>query len=120
MPETFSITDTPHPDRYLLHNSGCFVADLRNPLWRTVDASGCLVVDFGFPIRSRALPNGDFISERESEDWHFSRGMAQLGLKTLATRRVATIHFGQKGYRNDFPWGKLEHDVATQEKWGAK
>jgi hypothetical protein len=120
MPETFSITDTPHPDRYLLHNSGCFVADLRNPLWRTVDASGCLVIDFGFPIRSRALPNGDFISERESEDWHFSRGMAQLGLKTLATRRVATIHFGQKGYRNDFPWGKLEHDVATQEKWGAK
>lgn len=120
MPETFGIADTPHPDRYLLHNSGCFVADLRNPAWRTVDEHGCLVADFGFPIRSRLQDNGMFISERESEDWHFSRGMAAIGVKTLATRRVATIHFGQKGFRNDYPWGKLEHDTATQDKWGAK
>ena len=120
MPETFTISDTPHPDRYLLHNSGCCVADLRNPAWRTVDADGCLVADFSFPIRSKVLPNGTFVSERESEDWHFSRGMAAIGVKTLATRRVSTIHFGQRGFRNDYPWGKLEHDVATQEKWGAK
>ena len=120
MPETFSIADTPHPDRYLLHNSGCFVADLRNPAWRTVDEDGCLVADFGFPIRSRLQDDGMFISERESEDWYFSRGMAAIGVKTLATRRVATIHFGQQGFRNDYPWGKLEHDTATQEKWGAK
>lgn len=120
MPETFSIAETLHPDRYLLHNSGCFVADLRNPLWRTVDEHGCLVADFGFPIRSRLQPDGFFVSERESEDWHFSRGMASIGVKTLATRRAATIHFGQHGYRNDYPWGKLEHDTATQEKWGAQ
>ena len=118
MPETFGIADTPHPDRYLLHNSGCFVADLRNPLWRTADANGCLVADFAFPICSRVLPDGEVVSERESEDWHFSRGMASLGLKTLATRRVATIHFGPRGYRNDAPWGKLEHDTATEVKWG--
>lgn len=120
MPETFDILATPHPDRYLLHNSGCFVADLRNPKWRTVDSNGCLVADFGFPIRSVLLEDGLFQSQRESEDWHFSRGMARIGLKTLATRRVTTIHFGQRGYRNDYPWGKLEHDVATQDKWGAK
>jgi len=120
MPETFGIADTPHPDRYLLHNSGCFVADLRNPLWRTVDANNCLVADFAFPICSRVLPDGEVVSERESEDWHFSRGMAQLGLNTLVTRRVATIHFGSRGYRNDSPWGKMEHDEATQSKWGAE
>lgn len=118
MPETFMAADTPHPDRYLLHNSGCFVADLRNPLWRTLDVNGCLVADFGFPIRSHVLENGDVVSERESEDWHFSRGMASLGLKTLATRRVTTIHFGQKGFRSDYPWGNLEHDTATQDQWG--
>lgn len=120
MPETFGIEDTPHSDRYLLHNSGCFVADLRNPAWRTVDAQGCLVADFGFPIRSRLQEDGFFVSERESEDWHFSRGMAAIGVKTLVTRRVATIHFGHKGYRNDHPWGTLEHDEATKDKWGAE
>jgi hypothetical protein len=119
MPETFDISETPHPDRYLLHNSGCFVADLRNPAWRTVK-DGCLVADFGFPIRSRLQVDGMFVSERESEDWHFSRGMAAIGVKTLSTRRVATVHFGMHGYRNDYPWGTLEHDTATEGKWGAK
>lgn len=116
--ETFGIEDTPHPDRYLLHNSGCFVADLRNPLWRTVDADGCLVADFGFPIRSKLQDNGTVESQRESEDWHFSRKLAELGLKTLGTTRVAATHFGQRGFRNDYPWGLLEHDEATKAKWG--
>ena len=119
MPETFDISETPHHDKYLLHNSGCFVADLRNPAWRTVDTQDCLVCDFGFPIRSRLQDDGLLVSERESEDWHFPRGMAAIGVKTLATRRVATIHFGQKGFRNDHPWGTLEHDEATRGKWGA-
>lgn len=118
MPETFTIADTPHPDKYLLHNTGCWVADLRNPLWRTTDANGALVADFSFPIRGRMLADGRIIHERESEDWHFSRMIAGLGLKTLATRRVSTIHFGTKGFRNDHKWGLMEHDEATRERWG--
>lgn len=118
MPETFDVSATPHPDKYILHNSGCWVADLRNPLWRTVDQNKCLVADFAFPIRGRMLDSGEIVHERESEDWHFSRMIASLGLKTLATRRVSTIHFGQKGFRNDHKWGLLEHDEATKERWG--
>jgi hypothetical protein len=117
MPETFGIADTDHPERYLLHNTGCWVADLRKPLWRTTDKDGCLVADFSFPIRGRVLPSGDIIHERESEDWHFSRMIAALGAKTFSTRRVSTIHFGQKGYRNDHAWGRMEHDEATAERW---
>ena len=45
--------------------------------------------------------------------------MATIGVKTLVTRRVATVHFGIKGFRNDYPWGTLEHDEATRGKWGA-
>lgn len=118
MPETFTAADTPHPDKYLLHNTGCWVADLRNPLWRTTDTNNCLVADFAFPIRGRLLPTGEIIHERESEDWHFSRMIAGLGLKTLATRRVSTIHFGTKGFRNDHKWGVMEHDEVTRVRWG--
>lgn len=120
MPETFAIEDTPHPDRYLLHNTGCWVADLRSPLWRVTKADGSLLADFSFPIRAAVLPTGEIVHQRESEDWHFSRMMALLGCKTLCTRRVATVHYGQKGFRNDRAWGRLEHDDATQAKWGAK
>lgn len=119
MPETFDVSQTPHPDKYLLHNTGCWVADLRKPLWRTTDAHGRLVADFSFPIQGRMQPDGYIVHERESEDWHFSRMIAGLGAKTLATRRVSTIHFGQKGFRNDHKWGVMEHDEATRPRWGA-
>lgn len=119
MPETFDVSATPHPDKYILHNTGCWVADLRKPLWRTVDSNNCLVADFSFPIRGRVLPTGEVVHERESEDWHFSRMIASLGAKTFATRRVSTIHFGSKGFRNDHKWGLLEHDEATRARWGA-
>lgn len=118
LPETFDVSQTPHPDRYLLHNTGCWVADLRKTLWRTTDASGNLIADFSFPIRGRINEDGNVVHERESEDWHFSRMIAGLGAKTFATRRVSTIHFGQKGYRNDHKWGRMEHDEATRERWG--
>jgi hypothetical protein len=117
LPETFGIEDTDYPDRYLLHNTGCWLADLRKPLWRTVDDNNCLVADFSFPIRGLMLPTGEIVHQRESEDWHFSRMIAELGAKTYATRRVSTIHFGQKGYRNDYAWGRMKFDEATEGKW---
>ena len=117
MPETFGIEDTPHPDRYLLHNTGCWVADLRSPLWRMADEHGQLLADFSFPIRAVVHPSGEIVHQRESEDWHFSRMIAFLGAKTFCSRRVSTTHFGHKGFRNDHAWGRLEHDEATRGKW---
>jgi len=117
-PETFSIFDTPHPDRYLLHNSGCMVVDLRKPLWRTVDSDSCLKACFSFPIRARILPDGKVVHERESEDWFFSRQIAALGAKTFATRKVETWHFGNSGFANYFAWGDYQDgDEQTASKW---
>lgn len=121
MPETFSIADTPHPERYLLHNTGCWLADLRNPAWRTVDDSGFLLATFSFPVAAQIMPDGTVEHRRESEDWYFSRKIAGLPLKTFATRKVVTSHFGDTPYVNNRPWGDyLFGDEATRANWGAE
>lgn len=120
LPETFTVADTPHPERYLLHNTGCLVADLRKPVWRALDGDGCLKACFQFQIRARVLPTGELIHERESEDWYFSRKLAEIGAKTFSTRKVETVHLGTSGYPNSMPWGKYKNgDDDTRAKWGA-
>lgn len=119
LPETFDIADTPHPDKYLLHNTGCWLADLRNPAWRTVDENGWLKATLSFPIAARMMPNGTIEHRRESEDWYFSRMIAELPLKTVATRKVSATHYGTTPYVNNKPWGSsLFGDDATRNKWG--
>ncbi len=118
MPETFGVEDTPHPHRYLLHNTGCWLADLRNPAWRTTDASGKLIATLSFPISAELMPDGTIEHRRESEDWYFSRMLSTLPLKTVATRKVSATHFGTTPYVNNKPWGEqLFGDEATKDKW---
>ncbi len=119
LPETFGIADTPHPDKYLLHNTGCWMADLRNPAWRTVDENDMLVTTLSFPIAAQMMPDGTIEHRRESEDWYFSRMLAKLPLKTFATRKVSATHYGSTPYGNQRPWGdELFGDSATKSKWG--
>lgn len=120
LPETFSIGDTPHPDKYLLHNTGCWLADLRNPKWREVGEDGFLKATLSFPIGAHVMPDGMIEHKRESEDWYFSRQIAALGLKTVATRKVSAAHYGAAAYSNDKPWGDyLFGDEATRKNWEA-
>lgn len=120
LPETFGIADTPHPDKYLLHNTGCWLADLRNPAWRTVDDDGMLLATLSFPIAAQVMPDETIQHRRESEDWYFSRMVSRLPLKTFATRKVSATHYGTTPYVNDRPWGEyLFGDEATRDKWGA-
>lgn len=117
-PETFGIEDTPHPDRYLLHNTGCWVADLRKPIWRLADDEGCLRIYLDFPVRGKINDKGIVIHERESEDWNFSRRMAACGARTFATRKVTAQHFGYFPFGNAAPWGSYrEGDEGTASKW---
>jgi predicted O-methyltransferase YrrM len=121
MPETFSIADTTHPERYLLHNTGCWLADLRNPAWRKVGPGGFLVATFSFPVAAQLMPDGTIEHRRESEDWYFSRQIAGLPLKTFATRKVTTAHYGDTPYVNNKPWGDyLFGDEATRSNWEPK
>lgn len=120
LPETFSVSDTPHPDKYLLHNTGCWLADLRNPAWRTTNENGWLKATLSFPIAAKMMPDGSIEHRRESEDWYFSRMIAGLPLKTYATRKVSATHYGTTPYVNNKPWGdSLFGDEATKSKWGS-
>jgi hypothetical protein len=93
-------------------------ADLRRTLWRTRAADGSLVACFNFPLRIVGGENGKpFAVEQESEDWHFSRKLHELGARTLLTRRVRLYH-GSKDCRNDRPWGRYENgDEDTASRW---
>lgn len=117
-PETFGIADTPHPDKVLLHNTGCWACDLRQPLFQSVDAQGNLRAYFNFPLRVRLGDNGEFIHQRESEDWFFSRRIHELGVKSLVTRKVEATHFGSHGFPNSAPWGAWrDGDEDSRHKW---
>ena len=118
MPETFGIEDTPHPDKYLLHNTGCWVCDLRNPLFFQTDEAGDLKCFFDFPTKVERAPNGKWRARRESEDWFFSRNIADLKAKTYITRKVQLSHRGYTDFVNYDGWGSYKDgDAATRSKW---
>ncbi len=119
MPETFNQADIGYPNHPLLHNTGCWVADLRKPVFYQVDEKGVLVADFNFPLSIMRDPaTGRWTHRRESEDWHFSRKLHQLGANSYVTRKVKLIHFGGGSFRNDQAWGTYERgDEDTKHKW---
>lgn len=120
LPETFSVEDTGYTGHELLVNSGCWVADLRNPLFRELDEKGELKAFFTLNDRIINL-NDTWRYQFESEDWFFSRRLAQMGAKVYATRKVKLKHFGDYGFPSDHAWGAWEEDEQTRafrENWG--
>jgi hypothetical protein len=117
LPETFGIEDTQYPEDVLLHNSGCWLADLRNPLFSVEDAAGQLLVYF--TINDRIIRKGEARSvEVEPEDWFFSRRLHEQGARTFATRKVLIGHHGDFEFRNDHVWGLAKVDEQTRQLWG--
>lgn len=117
-PETFTAEDVGAGGRYLLHNSGCWVADMRKPIWYQPTPAGEAPAYFAFPERVYRDPlTGKWTHSRESEDWFFSRCLASMGAKTAITRKVKLKHLGRVGYPNSEPWGEWEHDWATAKNW---
>jgi hypothetical protein len=94
LPETLRVVDAPR--EALMVNTGCFVCRLDRP-W-------CEQVWF---------EQYDAIEKREglwspvyqSEDWNFSRHIAELGGKVMATRLVNVHHFGDAEFLSDAVWG---------------
>jgi len=118
-----------HADAVLLHNTGCFVADLRprmvdnvnaNPFYKT-DAQGRLTAWFDFPTDIvRDKDTGKWVNRRESEDWFFSRQLAQLGARTFITKKVRLRHQGIADFTNDTTWGEYEYDKDSAPQWEPK
>lgn len=117
-PETFTAADMGYPDRGLLHNNGCWCADLTDKRWFTEDAGGNLVAFHNFPRTVKRLrPGGPFVAIGESEDWWFSKRVHELGIKSCITRKVPIAHRGSMEFRNDTAWGLYEVDEDTRLKW---
>lgn len=118
MPSTFSISDTEYPDKFLLHNTGCWVCDLRSPIFRQTDKNGNAECYFNFPTAVRRGEDGRWVHYRESEDWFFSKKLAKLGAKTYATRKVSLFHRGAAEYSNHEAWGAYKNgDEDTRVNW---
>lgn len=120
LPETFDVWDTVrlgvNPDQKpLLVNTGCWIADLRKPEWFELDSEGKTPFFFTFNHEIQRNAEGQWETRAESEDWWFSRRMAERGLKYAATRKVALHHYGIHGYGNNTAWGTMATDHAQQE-----
>jgi predicted O-methyltransferase YrrM len=116
-PETFDAASVGYEGWPLLHNTGCWVCDLRKPLFFETDDDKTLKAYFDFPSRVHRGEDGLFTNARESEDWYFSRCLTELNAKTAITRKVRLSHRGFIDYTNWEPWGKFEHDEDTERKW---
>jgi hypothetical protein len=120
-PVTFDAGDAGHPEKVLLVNSGCWVADLRHPAFRIVHSNG--ESPFYFTINDRVVrekESGKWTHQVESEDWFFSRQLFSYGVRAVATTRVPIVHVGMSGYRNDVVWGAQETDEDLRPLWDAK
>jgi hypothetical protein len=116
LPPTFNAADCGYEGYVLLHNTGCWIADLRKPIFRTMEGEQ-LALDFSFPRRIVRDPSG-YRVERESEDWHFSRVLHRLGAKTFATSAVRLRHMdGKVPHPNYGSWGSQAHDEDMRAVW---
>jgi GT2 family glycosyltransferase len=115
-PATFNADDI-GCDGPLLHNTGCWLADIRKPLFHEADERGQLLAYF--TIRDRVVRrNGKWKPEVEPEDWFFSRRLHELGAKTYVTREVTTHHYGGKDFPNTCDWGTRLEDTDVLSEWG--
>lgn len=110
LPEVFSAADCGYPDRRLLLNTGCWVADFTKP-WRHN-------VRFTIQDRIKKDNHGRWRAEVSSEDWQFSRDIQNQGAKVLATRRCRLTHFGNLPFANYGAWGEWDHDKVSAHKFG--
>ena len=116
LPPTFDAADCGFDGFVLLHNTGCWIADMRRPIFRTQEGNRT-VLDFNFP-RQIVRDEMGYRLDRESEDWAFSRKLFKLGAKTFATSAVRLSHMdGAVPFPNWGNWGNQVHDEETRAIW---
>lgn len=118
LPDVFDNRLAGYPDRPLLHNTGCWVADLRKPVFREVNEDGDLKTLFRFPERIRRNQAGQWEHQQESEDWVLSRELWERGaVNTWITSRVRFTHHGTMSWPNWVDFGKYKSDENTAVRW---
>lgn len=107
LPETFSAADCGYPDRALLVNTGCWIADLSFFEDKRI----------GFEIRDRLTLREGFVAPQcIPEDWNFSREVHQAGGKVLATRKIKAQHVGSHAFTNEQAWGMSIDPMALSKE----
>jgi hypothetical protein len=115
-PETFDAESAGFPGKVLLLNTGCWVADLRNPAFFTTNDDN--EASAFFTVKDRVVRHdGVWTQQVESEDWLFSRQLHKLGIKAVATRKAGLYHMVSAAFCNNSAWGTLEHDEDLREMW---
>lgn len=120
LPETFTAEDIGYGDKYLLHNHGLMIVDLRKPVWQQMRKDGHKApAFFVYDEEVYFNPKTEKWERRvESEDWYFSRMLAQTGAKTCITNRIKNIHHGGWIFLNWGKWGTYDNgDDDTADKW---
>jgi len=116
MPSTFDAEGCGYPGGKLVLNTGCWLADLRDPRWKTKEPDGKLVAHF--EMRDMIYENnGKFENHFEPEDFFFSRKVQELGMRAVATRKPAVTHIGNYGFQNSGIWGEWKKDERTRPLW---
>lgn len=102
----------------LLHNTGCWICDLRRPWVDAVDEQGYLKCYFTIDDCIQVLPNGEYFVGVQSEDWHFSRMVQTVdpNARLFSTRKIRVEHMGETGFPNDQAWGawKTDQDADSE------
>jgi hypothetical protein len=128
LPETFTLEDVLEnvpgrwpADPFLLHNNGCWIADLATPAFHELHADGDAACFFKFTKRMYRGAGGMWTIDGESEDWFFSRRLHEAGVKTAITRKVALNHCeGTIRFPNTGPFGSQDHDDFWSPNWRAE
>lgn len=95
-------------DARLLVNTGCMVCRL--------DKEWCNNVEFTINDRIVTLLGGSCRAEVEPEDWYFSRRVAEMGGRVMATREVKTEHIGTIPYASGEVWGDVIDQRGSYKK----
>lgn len=99
LPETFGPEHVCRDDEVLLVNTGCWLADLRDPFWdRFVEAGPDGASGFNIHGRITRIEMADgtreYNASGRSEDYELSHAMAAFGARYMVTRKVKTWHEG--------------------------
>jgi hypothetical protein len=85
------------PDGRLQVNTGCMVARIDKPWAEQIH----------FHIEDRIIREGDAWGVQvQPEDWLFSRDVADLGGRVMATKSVAVVHRGAVRWHSRATWGE--------------
>jgi hypothetical protein len=110
LPEPLRVSNVPRGG-FLFANTACMVCRVDRP-WAEK-------VLFCNEVTLERRNDGFMYPYNISEDWYFTRAVAQHGGRVMATRAVAVGHAGSMEYTSDGDWGQDQDDESVQW-WQAK